>query len=153
MCRLQRVPRSGGEKVGIWEADTGRHPSTTLNHLCGICLRNAAGPPRVELTCRLPKSPCFILSHPSLLTKLCGGGGVVTKSCPTLQPQWLQPTRLLCPWDFPGKNTGVGCNFPPQEGDPFFPTQGSNLYLLLGRQIPYPWATREAPLSCELLGN
>ena len=25
----------------------------------------------------------------------------------------LQPTRLLCPWDFPGKNTGVGCySFP-----------------------------------------
>ena len=24
---------------------------------------------------------------------------------------WLQPTRLLCPWNFPGKNTGVGCHF------------------------------------------
>ena len=23
---------------------------------------------------------------------------------------WLQPTRLLCPWDFPGKSTGVGCH-------------------------------------------
>ena len=23
----------------------------------------------------------------------------------------LQPTRFLCPWDFPGKNTGVGCHF------------------------------------------
>ena len=23
----------------------------------------------------------------------------------------LQPTRLLCPWNFPGKNTGVGCHF------------------------------------------
>ena len=23
----------------------------------------------------------------------------------------IQPTRLLCPWDFPGKNTGVGCHF------------------------------------------
>ena len=22
----------------------------------------------------------------------------------------LQPTRLLCPWDSPGKNTGVGCH-------------------------------------------
>ena len=21
------------------------------------------------------------------------------------------PTRLLCPWDYPGKNTGVGCHF------------------------------------------
>ena len=23
---------------------------------------------------------------------------------------WLQPTKLLCPWDFPGKSTGVGCH-------------------------------------------
>ena len=24
------------------------------------------------------------------------------------RPHGLQPTRLLCPWDFPGKSTGVG---------------------------------------------
>ena len=29
----------------------------------------------------------------------------------SLWPQALQTTRLLCPWDFPGKNTGVGCHF------------------------------------------
>ena len=27
------------------------------------------------------------------------------------QPHGLQPTRLPCPWDSPGKNTGVGCHF------------------------------------------
>ena len=26
------------------------------------------------------------------------------------RPNGLQPTRLLCPWDFPGKSTGVGCH-------------------------------------------
>ena len=26
------------------------------------------------------------------------------------QPHGLQPSRLLCPWDFPGKSTGVGCH-------------------------------------------
>ena len=26
------------------------------------------------------------------------------------RPHGLQPTRLLCPWDFPGKCTGVGCH-------------------------------------------
>ena len=26
------------------------------------------------------------------------------------RPHGLQPTGLLCPWDFPGKNTGVGCH-------------------------------------------
>ena len=42
------------------------------------------------------------------------------QSCPTLcnptdsspvQPYGQQPPRLLCPWDFLGKNTGVGCRF------------------------------------------
>ena len=35
--------------------------------------------------------------------------------------------RLLCPWDFPGKNIGVGCHFLFQG---IFPTQRSNLCLL-----------------------
>ena len=29
----------------------------------------------------------------------------------SLRPHGLQPARLLCPWDSPGKNTGVGCYF------------------------------------------
>ena len=33
----------------------------------------------------------------------------IAQSCPTLSdPHGLQPTRLLHPWDFPGKSTGVG---------------------------------------------
>ena len=38
-----------------------------------------------------------------------------------LRPHGLLPTRPLCPWDFPGRNTGVGCHallqgiFPTQE--------------------------------------
>ena len=28
-----------------------------------------------------------------------------------VRPHGLQPTRLLRPWDSPGKNTGVGCHF------------------------------------------
>ena len=35
----------------------------------------------------------------------------VAQLCLTLWPHGLQPTRLLCPWDFPGKSTGVGCHF------------------------------------------
>ena len=29
----------------------------------------------------------------------------------SVRPHRLQPTRLLRPWDPPGKNTGVGCHF------------------------------------------
>ena len=37
---------------------------------------------------------------------------LATKSCPTLLlPHGLWPARLLCPLDFPGKNTGVSCHF------------------------------------------
>ena len=39
----------------------------------------------------------------------------------------LQPTRLLCPWDSPGKNIRMGCHFLLQG---ISPTQGSNLHLL-----------------------
>ena len=38
---------------------------------------------------------------------------VKVKSLSCVQPSWpqgLQPTRLLRPWDFPGKSTGVGCH-------------------------------------------
>ena len=37
--------------------------------------------------------------------------GKSLQSCPTLRPQRRQPTRRPCPWDSPGKNTGVGCHF------------------------------------------
>ena len=45
----------------------------------------------------------------------------------SLQSHGLQPVSLLCPWDFPGKNTGVGCHFLFQG---IFPIQGLNLCLL-----------------------
>ena len=52
----------------------------------------------------------------------------------SLRPHGLQPARLLCPWNSPGKNTGVGCHFLLQG---IFPTQGSNTCLLHCRQILY----------------
>ena len=55
-------------------------------------------------------------------------------------PHGLEPIRLLCPWNSPGRNTGVGC-YSPLQG--IFLTQGSNLGPLHSRQILYhlepPW--------------
>ena len=45
----------------------------------------------------------------------------------SLQPHQLVPTRLLCPWNFPGNSPGVGCHSLLQGN---FPTQGLNLGLL-----------------------
>ena len=36
---------------------------------------------------------------------------VCAQSCPTLRPHGLQPPRRLCPWDSPGRSTGLGCHF------------------------------------------
>ena len=79
----------------------------------------------------------------------------VAKSCLTLlQPHRLRPTRLLCAWDFPGKHTGVGYHFLLQG---IFPTQGSNLCLLLGRwtlttEPPgKPWSLSTPPCICSRL--
>ena len=49
--------------------------------------------------------------------------------CPTLcDPMDCSlPARFLCPWDSPGKNTGVGCRFLLQG---IFPTQRSYPHLL-----------------------
>ena len=50
------------------------------------------------------------------------------QSCLTLcYPMDCSPTRLLCPWDSPGKNTGMGGHALLQG---IFLTQGSNLHLL-----------------------
>ena len=50
----------------------------------------------------------------------------------------LWSTRLLSLWDFPGKNTGVGCHFLLQG---IFPTKGPNLCLLHWQAVLYHWAT------------
>ena len=52
----------------------------------------------------------------------------------SLQPRGLYRTRLLRPWDFPGKSTGVGCHFLLQG---IFLTQGSNPGLQHCRQTLY----------------
>ena len=53
----------------------------------------------------------------------------------TCDPMGYVDCRLLCQWDFPGKNTGVGCHFLLQG---IFSTQGLNACLLHCRQIFLP---------------
>ena len=58
-------------------------------------------------------------------------------SCPNLCNPMDIACQLLCLWDSPGKNTGVGCHVPLQG---IFPTQGLNPSLhvsCIGRQVPY----------------
>ena len=55
----------------------------------------------------MPILDFFLYSSYLTLVCLC----VCVQSCLTLQPQELYPTRLLSPWNFPSKNTGVDCHF------------------------------------------
>ena len=73
------------------------------------------------------------------------GGGLVIKSCLTLATPWTVAHRLLCPWGFPRKNTGVGCHFLLQG---IFPTQGSNPRLLHCRRILYWEPPGKSRLAC-----
>ena len=62
----------------------------------------------------------------------------------SLQPHGLQPPRLLCPWNSPGKNTGVGSH------SRFFSessTKGLNPGLLYCRQILYHLSHQGSPIS------
>ena len=61
----------------------------------------------------------------------------VAKSYMTLCDPMDQPTRLLCPWDFPDKNTGVSCHFLLQG---IFLDHGWNPCLL-------HWQTDSLPLN------
>ena len=66
-----------------------------------------------------------------VLNMVCVSCSVVSDS---LQAHELWPTRLLCPWDFPGKNTGLGCHALLQG---IFPIHGSNPRLLHPRWVLY----------------
>ena len=65
----------------------------------------------------------------------------VSHSVISLQPHELWPTRPLCPWTSPGKNTGVGWHSLLLG---IFLTQGSNPGILHWRRILYIWIMRES---------
>jgi len=76
-----------------------------------------------------------------LINHVCVRACSVPKSC-------LKPARLLCPWDFLGKNTGVGCHALLQG---IFRTQRSNPGLLHRWCILYHWATHNIVWRCYFL--
>ena len=78
------------------------------------------------------------IEYKSKYTQCC----LVAKLCPTLMwvhGQWT--TRLLCLWDFPGKNTVVGCHFLLQESS--WP-RDQTCVSCIGRWVLYQWTTRNA---------
>ena len=68
----------------------------------------------------------------------------------SLRPHGLGPTRLLCPWDFPGNSTEVDCHFLLQG---IFPTQGSNPGLPHCRQMLYRLSHQGSPITKEIVSK
>ena len=66
----------------------------------------------------------------------------------SLQPYGPQPAKLLCPWDSPGENTGVGCLAPSYKGS-FQSRDRTHVSCIdyIGRWILNYWTMGEAPNS------
>ena len=64
------------------------------------------------------------------------------QSCPTVRPHRQQPTRLPHPWDFPGKNTGVGCHFLLQS-----------MKVKRESEVAQSFLTLRDPMDCSLPGS
>ena len=69
----------------------------------------------------------------------CQVASVVSDS---VQSHRRQPTRLPCPWDSPGKNTGVGCHFLPQCTK-----------VKSQREVAQSCPTLHDPMDCSLPGS
>ena len=118
--------------------------ASSLGMACGIfiaALRLYCGVQTPECAASVVAAPRPTYSAAcGILVPLCVHGcrlscSVVSNSI--IRPHELQPARLLCPWDSPGQNTGVGCHAFLQG---ILPIQRLNLCLL-------HWQAASLPLN------
>ena len=124
--------------------ETGGHLAVTLGNEGGMLSSVPKDPPLGRKDAGKGRNQCQSTPaqagyHATVLPPHSYQVGFLSFSCSivsdSLQPQGLQPTRLLCPWDSPGKNPGAGCHALLQG---IFPTRGSKPRLRVsctGRQI------------------
>ena len=123
------APQPGSRHVECQLPNQGSNPYP-LQWKRGVLPTGLQGSPKRYLTSIKKKTHSLLIksSNNKRLKVL------VTQSCPTCDPMDCSPTRLLCPWNSLGKNTGVSCHFLLQG---IFPTQGLNLGLPHCRQTLY----------------
>ena len=94
------IQSMGSQRVGHdWVTNTRK------GNMCKICLYAwNQHKSTTDILSDFLKSWSFCLAVPFLV--------LVTQSCPAVcKSHGLQPARFLCPWDSPGKKTGMGCHF------------------------------------------
>ena len=106
------------------------HLSPLLGHVPGSLLPHR--PPKTQPDLRdFPSGPpqvrAPICSRPAGWRQLAGCRGQCSVMSSSLWPHGLQPARLLCPWESPGKNPGVDYHVLLQG---IFSIQGSRPHLL-----------------------
>ena len=87
----------------------------------------------------------FLYTSHENMKRACVSGSVVSSS---LEPHGLQSARLLCPWNSPGRNTGVGSHALLQV---IFLTQGSNAGLPHCKQSLYHLSHQGKPFTSHSL--
>ena len=119
------------------------------DHMAGTCLRlkPVLGKPKKENKGQSSWEPhlntwiqLFLKPYPWPFLS-CVSHSLVSDS---LRTHGLQPTRLLCPWNSPGKNTKVECHSLLQR---IFPPQGSTPGLLHCRQILHHFSHQKSPVN------
>ena len=147
LCSPLLTEEDRGKKTSFFYSfraltSSGYYQLDTLKKTCWLCagsLRTLIRyHPRWDWGCRMVQDTATQWRSPPLSPAMCCAEFCCcldAQLCPTLlQLHGLLPARLLSPWDFPGKNTVVVCHFLLQG---IFPTWGSNLCLLHGRQFLY----------------
>ena len=112
-----------------------------------LCHLSHQGSPTIVEWVAYPFSTDLHLPNPGMEP---GSPALQADSLPTELPgKQLSPWytyikgNLVRKWDFPGKNTGVGCHFLLQE---IFPTQGLNPSLTHCRQMLYHLSHQGSPV-------
>ena len=119
------------------------HPACCLWTMVGVFLQDLA---LGKIPCPLNHCRVWALWSWSWATvrffNLCEHS-VASVVSDSLQPYGLWPARLLCSWNFPGKNTGVSCHSLLQD---ISLTQGSNPGSYIGRHILYSLSHQGSPI-------
>ena len=136
--------------VWLWEKPL----ENWLFHSVGLILPRASFQSREQSSCKDCRSKSPEANLKSLLARN-GTTWALISMCVLshfsrvwlFETLWTVAARLRCPWDSPGKNTGMDCHALFQG---IFPTQGSNpclLCLLLWQLGSLPLAPLEKPIN------
>ena len=124
------IPRSemiGSHEVSIFNFLRNSHP---IFHSCYTILQFVSAQNVNEeklVNIKVISSMLHTLTSWRFIITLCAFMPNRSVTSDSLWPCGPWPTRRLCLWNFPSKNTGVGCHFLLQR---IHPTQGSNRHFL-----------------------